>query len=511
MEHGCASAKLTHPATASRVQLYALCEELTGLGIASLLVFGPWAFGSTQHWSIWTLNFGSYLLGILFATKLMLRMPGIAIRSSASCLPDFADIEFVPKSRCGNQRFVYALAGLQAAILLYCLTSAINARATSGPIAGTLNYHECVSWLPHSLDSRETWEMFWRLLAVICFFWSVCDWLRATPFFSPSNNPRQHCGAGPALSNVPPRLECLLAVLTLSGGLLAFEGIVQRTAHSPKLLFVLQPQFQNDPFTQFASFAYRGNAAQYFNLLWPVCFVFTALSASGLQWRRGRNLTLVLCVGAMSAASIISGSRAPALASLALLICLVPMLFNAARPRHGRTMRSGWVLLAVVVAFFASASALGWKQMRPRMDDWRNDLNAREQLFERARLISRDYPVFGTGPGTFERVYGFYRCGPSDEWPAQLHNDWLEARVTFGLLGSALLALSFGVVLLPGFKPASLRIDSRLVFSIWLVLAGCLAQARWDFPLQISSIQFLFTFWCAAMFSLPQESQSARR
>jgi hypothetical protein len=56
-----------------------------------------------------------------------------------------------------------------------------------------------------------------------------------------------------------------------------------------------------------------------------------------------------------------------------------------------------------------------------------------------------------------------------------------------------------------------LRIDSRLVFSIWLVLAGCLAQARWDFPLQISSIQFLFTFWCAAMFSLPQESQSARR
>jgi hypothetical protein len=293
----------------------------------------------------------------------------------------------------------------------------------------------------------------------------------------------------------------------ISGGLLALEGIVQRMVHSPRLLFVLQPQFQHDPFTQFASYAYRANAAQYFNLLWPVGFVLYVLSSAALPRRRWRNLIIVVCVAAMSAVPIFSGARVAALASLGMLVLLVPLTFlprlNANPRPRGQRMGRGLILLVVVAAFFALASALSWKQLRPRIEEWKNDLRAREQLFERARLISRDYPVFGTGPGTFERVYGFYRCAPSDEWPAQLHNDWLETRVTFGLVGSTVLALSFGVVLLHGVA-GTCTVDSRLVFSIWLVLAGCLAQARWDFPLQISSIEYLFTFWCAAMLSLSQ-------
>ncbi len=51
------------------------------MGIPCLLVFGPWAFGSTQLWSIWVLNVGSYCLGVLLAVKLLIRAANIRSQS----------------------------------------------------------------------------------------------------------------------------------------------------------------------------------------------------------------------------------------------------------------------------------------------------------------------------------------------------------------------------------------------------------------------------------------------
>jgi hypothetical protein len=54
---------------AADVQLYRICDDLSGLIIFPMLVFGPWAFGTTQPWSIWTMNIAGYALGILLLAK----------------------------------------------------------------------------------------------------------------------------------------------------------------------------------------------------------------------------------------------------------------------------------------------------------------------------------------------------------------------------------------------------------------------------------------------------------
>jgi len=136
------------------------------------------------------------------------------------------------------------------------------------------------------------------------------------------------------------------------------------------------------------------------------------------------------------------------------------------------------------------------------MHRFRMDLSEREQLYQTARQIADDYPVFGTGPGTFERVFQLYRGSPDAYWPAQLHNDWLETRITFGWSGSALIVLAFSAVCLRWLVPGGIRLDGRFVFMLWLSLAGCLVQARWDFPLQVYSILFLFLVWCAVLFTV---------
>src|SRR5258708_18874259 len=115
------------------VQLYRFCEDLTEALIYLMVVFSPWAFGTTQPWSIWTMNAAGYLLGLLLALKLFIRRatgyrpPRWDNESAAAMLEQSGPVFLTP------YRFIGALFLLTAAILVYCLISALNAAATYEP------------------------------------------------------------------------------------------------------------------------------------------------------------------------------------------------------------------------------------------------------------------------------------------------------------------------------------------------------------------------------------------
>jgi len=62
-----------------------------------------------------------------------------------------------------------------------------------------------------------------------------------------------------------------------------------------------------------------------------------------------------------------------------------------------------------------------------------------------------------------------------------------------------LLLLAFGLVVSRIFLPGAVPTSWRLPLTLWLALGGCLLHARWDFPLQVYSIQQLFIFHCAVL------------
>jgi O-antigen ligase len=136
------------------------------------------------------------------------------------------------------------------------------------------------------------------------------------------------------------------------------------------------------------------------------------------------------------------------------------------------------------------------------MDQISESFDGREEMYAAARPMAADYPVFGTGPGTFATVFQLYRISNDTYWPAQLHNDWLETLITFGWAGSALIALAFLCVVLRWFTRGGIHGGRRFVILIWLALAGCLVHARYDFPFQIHSIVFLFLINCAILSNL---------
>src|SRR6185295_9653526 len=166
-----------------------------------------------------------------------------------------------------------------------------------------------------------------------------------------------------------------------------------------------------------------------------------------------------------------------------------------------------------MVLFFAAAAStglwFGWEKLGERMKDADEGVKGREATFEIARKIAADFPIFGTGPGTFEPLFPLYRKSLDDYWPKQLHNDWLETRITFGWVGCALIAAAFLLVLTRWFAGHGIRTGWRFVSLLCLALGGCLLHARYDFPFQIYSIQLAFLLICAVLFSVRRKSLSA--
>ncbi len=151
---------------------YKACDGATQAVIYFMVIFTPWAFGTTDNWSIWVANISAYLLGGLLMIKWMIRWKtgyqperwGTSAREEGGGLRISRGLNI-------------ALAGLTVLILGYCLTGALNARASFDPKTNHFEYHDCIEWLPASYDSVSTWQAFWSYLGLAFFFWATHDWL----------------------------------------------------------------------------------------------------------------------------------------------------------------------------------------------------------------------------------------------------------------------------------------------------------------------------------------------
>lgn len=484
-------------------RLYSACDRATEWLIYFMVVFSPWAFGTTQPWSKAVMDGGGYLLGGLLAAKWLLRgcqgWPPAGWRR-----PENAE----PGARLGGiSRWpTRLLAGLTVLILGYCLTSALNARATFMRAQLDFAYHDYLPWLPHSYDSISTWRTFWNYLAFALAFGAVADWVLGGAALDRSS-PRgiRATGTQPDAGGLPARLRRLLWVLCINGALVALEGILQRTSGSDKLLWLVQPRINTDAAAQFGPYAYRSNAAQYFTLLWPVALGFWWLQhhASRFQLRPGSTHHLLLpCAMLMAACPLISLSRAGAMIGLGGIVAAFAILAIAQgthwKEKLGLLLFLGTILL---LAWYA-----GWLDLAKRFNEMDPDWDpSRIKMWRLAAQMARDFPIFGTGPGTFEPLSLLYLDPQDPDWMAQLHNDWLETLITFGGVGFAMILLALLTVLGRWFIGGGIPAPRVFVMFVWLALGGCLIYAAVDFPFQIYSILFLFLLLCALLSCLSRK------
>jgi hypothetical protein len=406
---------------AADVPLYQLCDQISGGVILLMAVFSPWVFGTTQVWAIWTMNFAAYFLGALLLVKLFIRK----IKKYPAPRWDVRGIlsHHGRKSRKPVRLATRVLAWLTLVLLLYCLMHALNAAATYDADKHFFIYQKYLTWLPHSFDAARSWFYFWQYLGLAAAFWSLRDWLLGQ---TADEEKKFRPPTEADVPTLPARMRQLLWLLAISGLALGIEGIIQRASGANKLLFLVQPVVNPGGDSQFGTYAYRANAAQYFNLLWPLCL-------GGWWWcrQRGENIKfnfLPVAAALMAACPIISTSRGGALVTAGMLTLAVPFFlvveFFQSRNSDSKNFRNSflWLLLFLAVVI-GLGGYFGWAKLSPRLDEIGDGFGGREEMFAAARPMAADYPVFGTGPGTFATVFQLYRISNATYWPEQLHND----------------------------------------------------------------------------------------
>src|SRR5262245_29487684 len=246
-----------------------LCDGLTEATLYFMVVFSPWAFGTTQDWAVGVMNSAGYLLGAVLVAKWVFRWRAARDASVNNVCSANLRSSYSQRAAYGNW-LTRTLAGLTVLLLVYCAVSALNARADFRQAASSFEFRPCIDWLPHSYARAATWQAFRNYLALALAFWAVRDWLSNEATSEFRGEPRARHQA----SGLPRRLRRLLWLLAINGGLLGMEGILQRLEGSGKLLWLIRPYHNQTAESQFGPYAYRSNAAQYFNLLWPVCLGF---------------------------------------------------------------------------------------------------------------------------------------------------------------------------------------------------------------------------------------------
>jgi len=202
------------------------------------------------------------------------------------------------------------------------------------------------------------------------------------------------------------------------------------------------------------------------------------------------------------AGAIISLSRGGALIAIATLLGIAAILF--VQKNVSRAARIGMAVLVCVV--LASSWFLAPRELSNRFKTLEfSRLAGRSDIYKNIDQMTKDYPVFGTGPGTFRSVYHLYRTEAGDVWHSFVHDDWMETRITFGWVGFGLVLANLLLLATWIFMPGRTPIPAAFTICAGAGLVATLVHAKFDFPFQTYSVFFTFVVICAILTSASPE------
>ena len=185
----------------------------------------------------------------------------------------------------------------------------------------------------------------------------------------------------------------------------------------------------------FGSFVYPNALAGGILLLLPAALYWTWHSSARLT-----EITRAVIVGIVAYAALAvmywSGSKG------GWLIAMGAIAVAAAHVNFSTRIK------VVALTLFLLAGAAGFfVKYRSYLEKGAASASARLDYWKAAVRITREHPVFGTGPGTFSVPYAAIKS-PETEMARLVHNDYLEQATDTGMLGFILyIGMVFGIIL----------------------------------------------------------------
>ena len=278
----------------------------------------------------------------------------------------------------------------------------------------------------------------------------------------------------------------LLWFLMSAGFLVSLFAILQFLTFNGKLYWFREIHSRSMAFGPYVN---RNHFAGFAELIIPMSLVPLALG----KVRRERRLLVALFALVPIVALVLSASRG-GIVSFVVEIAVLFLLLRLSQTRRKHVIAAGvvvliammavsWVGVQQVIQRFSGTQALEvtvGKRAAMRRDTWKMFL---------------DYPVLGTGLGTFQRVFPPYDSAYDGKIVNHAHNDYLEALSEAGILGGLCCFWFLGVVIrnsLQSLADPKSSLEAMLNLSGLVGCCGMLVHSLVDFNLQIPANALLF-------------------
>jgi O-antigen ligase len=162
-----------------------------------------------------------------------------------------------------------------------------------------------------------------------------------------------------------------------------------------------------------------------------------------------------------------------------------------------RATRSMVVLIAslVVIDIFVVGTYFGVERVVERIGETRLETEDRDEIAQSALKLWRDFPVFGSGLGSFHAVIPLYWGDIPGAPYTHAHNDYLQFGSEVGAAGVVLLGAMLLASLLAALRAQQTRTDPLMrgiSFGSLMAMVALMIHSAVDFNLQIPAIALTF-------------------
>ncbi|HXW69322.1 MAG TPA: O-antigen ligase family protein, partial [Dissulfurispiraceae bacterium] len=340
-----------------------------------------------------------------------------------------------------------------------------------------------LGWISLSLNKKETLQEILRMTAYGAFYIVTIQLLTKKEL-----------------------LKKTVAIVTILASAMAFQGILQHFINNHKLLWLREvPQGSYFPFGPFVN---RNHYAGFMEMLFPVAFgAFLAYKPGGYTSLRQKLLeaadkraNIYILLGFASvliAVSIFLSLSRGGILSWFISMMILGLMVILTRKND----KMGMIIVVVVALIMLSVTWFGWDSIFNRFEQIRNiasvEADARLNIWKDTTEIIRDFPVTGTGFGSFVSIYPKYQTVITEGGIDHAHNDYIELLTDGGIIAFVLTSWFLLEVFWKSYKSFRLRKETYSIYLYLGSLTGLIAiliHSLTDFNLHIASNGLYFFF-----------------
>ena len=329
------------------------------------------------------------------------------------------------------------------------------------------------------------------------------------------------------LINNEKRVKKMLTLMLIVGSLQGLYGILEILLGSKfSLIF-------NLPIAEIAtgSFVYKNHFANFLMLCLSagtgliIASLNNNQSMSSRDWFRaivtsllGNKALVRICLAIMVIALVMSRSRMGNTAFFtALTLVSIYAMFVDKKRSKGLSIL---VISMIIIDLIIVSSWFGLDKVQDRLAATSLSKEARDEVVIDASVIIADYPIMGSGGGSFYSVFPSYKKSDVFEFYDHAHNDYLQTLVEYGFVSFSCLV----AIVLLCFFAAAVVIKKRnnamykgAAFASLMAIIGMLIHMSVDFPLQApANASYFIVFLALALVSnanlnMRTRSTSSRR